>query len=146
MRIERWDPFRDLMSIQGELNRLFGRTYGEGDVLATGSWIPPLDVFESGEKFVVEMELPGVDPEQVEVEVEDHTLTVSGKREFSREVKEESYHRIERRYGSFTRSVTLPATAGSDQIQATFEKGVLRIEVPKREEAKPKKITVKATA
>lgn len=144
--LARWDPFRDLMSIQGELNRLFGRTYAGGDDLLSGSWAPALDIYETEDRFVVTIELPGIDPKDVDVSVEDSTLTVSGERRFSEEVKEESFHRVERRYGSFVRSLSLPQTANTDEIQASFDKGVLEIEVPKVEAAKPKKITVKAEA
>ena len=147
--VTRWDPFRDLMSIQNELNRLFGRTYAGGEAGATGTagsaWVPPLDVFEMQEKFVLNVELPGIDPDSVELSVEDSTLIIRGERAFYTDVPEESFHRVERRYGPFARSVALPATANAEKIQATFDKGVLTIEVPKAEEAKPKRITIKAT-
>src|ERR671935_3229706 len=105
MAVSRWDPFRDLMSIQNELNRLFGRTYaGEGGATSSGAWAPPLDVYETKDKFVVCMELPGVDPTAVDLTVEDSTLTVRGERQFYSEVPEESFHRVERRYGQFVRS------------------------------------------
>ena len=150
MLATRWDPFRDLMDIQGELNRLFGRTYAGGDVsapaLTGGAWTPPLDVYEEKDKLVVTVELPGIEPEKVDVSVEDHTLTVRGEREFNTEIKEENFHRIERRYGSFTRAMTLPPTADSEHIKATFDKGVLTLEVPKREEAKPRRIEIEAGA
>src|ERR671934_721699 len=112
--LDRWDPFRDLMSIQNELNRLFGRTYGGGEAGSgsTGSWVPPLDVFESQDKYVVAVELPGIDPADVEVSVEDSTLSVKGHREFFyKDADDESFRRIERRYGQFTRTLTLPTTA-----------------------------------
>ena len=141
--LARWDPFRDLLSMQGELNRLFGRTYAED---GGTSWIPALDVFETEEKFVVTLELAGMEPEEVEVSVEDSTLTVSGERKFSEEVSEDNYRRVERRYGSFSRSLTLPQTADAEHVDASFDKGVLRIEVPKIEAPKPKKIEVKATS
>jgi HSP20 family protein len=155
--ITRWDPFRDLVSIQDELNRLFGRTYGGAERApyggveltrsgATGSWVPPLDVFETGDTLVVKVELPGIDPEAVEVSVEDSTLTVSGSREFRQETEEQNYHRIERRYGAFSRSLRLPQTADAEKVDARFDKGVLTIEVPKREEAKPRRIEIKASA
>jgi HSP20 family protein len=146
--VERWDPFRDLMSIQNEINRLFGRTYGgaETGTGASGTWVPPLDVFESGDKYVVAVELPGIEPGDVEVSVEDNTLTIKGHREFFyKDANDESFRRIERRYGQFTRTLTLPATAAAEKVTASFDKGVLTIEVPKREEAKPRKITVKAS-
>ena len=141
MAITRWDPFRDLLSIEGELNRLFGRTLGE----SAGAWMPALDVFETKERFVVTVELPGVEPGDVDVSVEDSTLSIKGKREFYRDVEEESFHRIERRYGAFQRSLVLP-TADAERIEARFDRGVLTVEVPKLEEAKPRKIEVKSVA
>jgi len=148
MAMTRWDPFRDLMEIQNELNRLFGRTYAGTEVSAgagTGTaWVPPLDIFETNDKYVVSMDLPGIDPGSVDISVEDSTLTVKGEREFSKDVSEESFHRVERRYGSFSRALTLPPTADADRIEARFDKGVLTIEVAKAEAAKPKKISVKA--
>jgi HSP20 family protein len=146
--VERWDPFRDLMSIQNEINRLFGRTYGgaESGTGATGTWVPPLDVFESQDKYVVAVELPGIEPGDVEVSVEDSTMTIKGHREFFyKDANDESFRRIERRYGQFTRTLTLPTTADVEKVDAKFDKGVLTIEVPKREEAKPRKITVNAS-
>lgn len=147
MAITRWDPFRDLMSIQNEMNRLFGRTYG-GDVGETtrGAWTPALDVFETQDKFVITMELPGVSPDDVDISVEDSTLVVRGERRFYSEQNEESFLRVERRFGEFTRSLTLPSTADAESIQASFDQGVLTIEVPKREEAKPRKVSIKAKA
>ena len=147
MAITRWDPFRDLMSIQNEMNRLFGRTYG-GDVGETsrGAWTPSLDVYETQEKFVITMELPGVSLDDVDISVEDSTLVVRGERKFYREQDQDSFLRIERRFGEFTRSLTLPSTADAEGIQASFDQGVLMIEVPKREEARPRKITIKAKA
>ncbi len=150
MAVSRWDPFRDLMSIQGELNRLFGRTYGgeaggREQMGAGGQWVPPLDVYETKDKFVVTLELPGIEPDTVDVTVEDSTLNVSGAREFYKDVREEAFHRVERRYGQFSRALTLPPSANVQAIDAHFDKGVLTIEVPKAEEARPKKITIKAT-
>ncbi len=146
MAMARWDPFRDLMSIQGELNRLFGRTYGgsESGSAASGSWMPPLDIYEGKDKFVINVELPGIEPGDVDISVEDSTLTIRGERKFYREVDEDSFHRVERRYGTFARSLSLPQTANADSIEATFDRGVLTVEIPKAEEAKPKKISVKA--
>jgi HSP20 family protein len=147
--ITRWDPFRDLDSIQDELNRLFGRTFSGPEKArpgVMGGWVPALDVYETADEVVVSAELPGLDPKEVEVSVEDSTLTIRGQRQFEQETDEQNYHRIERRYGSFTRSIRLPQTADADKIQARFDKGVLKVEVPKREEAKPKRIEVKATA
>ena len=145
----RWDPFRDLVSIQDELNRLFGRTYTGGEALrptAAGAWMPSMDVYETGDTIVAKLELPGIEPGDVEVAVEDSTLTVSGKREFESETNEENYHRVERRYGSFSRSISLPQTADVGKVNARFDKGVLQIEVPKSERAKPKKIEIEAVS
>ena len=141
--LSRWDPFRDLMGIQSELNRLFGRTYG-GESVGTGGWMPALYIYEGKDKYVLSVELPGVDPADVDISVEDSTLTISGERKFYQEVDEESFHRVERRYGAFSRSLSLPQTANTDAIEASFDRGVLTVEIPKAEEAKPKKITVKA--
>jgi HSP20 family protein len=143
----RWDPFRDLVSIQDELSRLFGRTFGGSEALrpSAGSvWMPSMDVYETEDKIVATLELPGIDPDNVDVSVEDSTLAISGRREFSNEVKEESFHRAERRSGSFTRAITLPQTADTERVNANFDNGVLTIEVAKAEKAKPKKIQVKA--
>jgi HSP20 family protein len=147
MAVSRWDPFRDLMSIQNELNRLFGRTYAGGETGASSgsAWVPPLDVYETKDHFVVTVELPGVEPDSVDLTVEDATLTIRGDRPFYGDVPEEAFHRVERRYGSFARSLQLPPTANPEAIEAGFDRGVLTIEVPKAEEAKPKKITIKAT-
>jgi HSP20 family protein len=153
--VVRWDPFRDLMSIQSDLSRLFDRTLagnesGGGRELATAStspdWIPALDVYEAEDRLELTLELPGIDPDAVELTVEDSVLSISGTRQFRSDVSEENYRRVERRYGSFTRSLHLPPTADAEGIKASFDKGVLTIEVPKREEAKPKKIEIKASA
>jgi HSP20 family protein len=146
-RLVHWDPFRDLVFIRDELSRLFGRTFGGTEALdpSAGSvWMPSMDVYETEDKIVATLELPGIEPNDVDVSVEDSTLTISGRREFSNEVKEESFHRVERRYGSFTRAITLPRTADTEQVNANFDNGVLTIEVAKTEMAKPKKIQVKA--
>jgi HSP20 family protein len=147
--IDRWDPFRDLVSIQDELNRLFGRTFVGPELTrptASETWMPSMDVFETDDKIVAEIELPGIEPDDVDVSVEDSTLTVSGSREFTDELKDENVHRVERRYGAFTRAITLPQTADTEKVQAKFDKGVLRVEVPKVERAKPRRIEIKAAS
>jgi HSP20 family protein len=146
MAMSRWDPFRDLMSIQSELNQLFGRTFsGEGERVRGADWVPPLDAHETTDRFVITVELPGLGPEDVDISVEDNVLTLTGGRRFYADRSEDEFHRIERRYGTFARSLTLPATADANAIEASFDAGVLTITVPKREEAKPRKIQVKAT-
>ncbi len=146
MAVSRWDPFRDLMSIQNELNRLFGRTYGgEGGETVRGvAWAPPLDVYETGDRFVINVELPGVAPDQVDISVEDSTLMITGERRFYEGVAEDSFHRVERRFGTFGRTLTLPSNANLEGIEASFDAGILTIDVPKVEEAKPKKVQIKA--
>jgi HSP20 family protein len=146
MAMSRWDPFRDLMSIQSELNQLFGRTFGgEGERVRGADWVPPLDVHETSDRFVITVELPGLGPEDVDISVEENVLTLTGERRFYSDRSDDEFHRIERRYGTFVRSLTLPATADASAIEVSFDAGVLTVTVPKREEAKPRKIQVKAT-
>jgi len=147
MAMSRWDPFRELSSIQNELNRLFGRTYGVegGEELRAAGWVPPVDVAETQDRFVITTELPGLRSDDVEISVENPVLRIQGERRFYEQKGEDDFHRIERRFGSFARSITLPSTADPDGIQASFDAGVLTIEVPKKDEAKPRKIQVRAT-
>ncbi len=146
MSMRRWDPFRDLNAIQHEINRLFGR-YGteSSDVGSRAAWSPELDIYETQDKFSVVLELPGMTTEDVDITVEDGVLTVSGERKFYNEVNEESFHRIERRFGSFARRITLPQQLDAGKISASMVEGILTIEVPKSEQAKPRRIEVKAT-
>jgi HSP20 family protein len=140
-RIMLWgDQLPDIRLLDDRFDRLIERAFGRE---RHGPWMPAMDVYETDEKVVVTVELPGIDQENVEVSVEDSTLTVSGTREFSSEVAEESYHRIERRYGSFSRAVSLPPQVDTGKVDARFEDGVLSIEVPKLEKARPKKIQIK---
>jgi HSP20 family protein len=145
MALSRWDPFRDLASIQNELNRLFGRTFGEEETVGA-QWVPAVDVYEDQDRFVLSLELPGLTGDDVDISVENSVLTVQGDRSFYRNLRQEDFHRVERRFGSFARSITLPSTANPEAIQASFDAGVLTIEVPKKEEAKPRKIQIKAQA
>lgn len=146
--LQRWDPFKDLMDIHSGLNQLFSRAYAgdASDQIRGADWSPVLDVYESVDRFVVTIELPGLRPDQVDISVEDGRLTISGERKFYEAVNQDSFHRVERRFGGFSRTLSLPTTADPDRIEAAFENGLLTITVPKREEAKPRKITVKATA
>jgi len=131
-----WDPFRDLLGAEEGFDRLLGRA-GNG-----GAWVPSLDVQESEDRFEATMDLPGLEPGDVRVTFESGVLTVSGSREFTSEEEKKTYHRIERSYGSFARSVRLPRTADGEHIEATFDKGVLTVSVPKAEAAKPRTIEV----
>lgn len=141
--VTRWDPFRDLLGLQNDMTRLFGRALGS-EVEESGgrAWAPPLDIFETPEAYVVTAELPGFGPDQVDVTVSEGTLTISGERKFYDEVNEDSFHRIERRFGSFQRSITLPTQAQSEKISADFDKGVLTVSIPKAETAKPRRVEI----
>ncbi len=145
MPIVRWEPFRELGTMQKEFNRLFNeafpRKYGE-DELSTRTWAPPVDIFETENSLVLKADLPGVDPKDVEIRVEDSTLYLKGERKFEKEVKEENYHRVERSYGTFTRSFSLPNSIDADKVTADYKDGQLTLTMPKREEAKPKTIRI----
>ena len=141
-RIMLWgDQLPDIRLFDDRFDRLIERTFGRD---RQAPWMPAMDVYETDEQIVVTIELPGMRAEDVEVSVEDSTLTVGGAREFSSEITEESYHRIERRYGAFSRAVTLPPQVDKSKVDARFEDGVLTVDVPKIEKAKPKKIQIKA--
>ena len=141
MALVRWDPFRDLTALQSEVNRLFSRA-GAGDAVDRQSWTPSIDVVESDDDIKLKAELAGMNPDDINIEVQDNVLTLSGERHFEEEVKEDKYYRIERRYGSFSRSIALPQTVDESKIEANYENGVLEVTVPKTEIAKPKKINV----
>jgi HSP20 family protein len=148
MAIVKWEPFRDLVTVQDRMNRIFdeafrGITRGADDDWALGgNWAPAVDIYEHEGNLVLKAELPGIDPKEVDVRVENNVLTLRGERKFESEVKREKYHRVERAYGSFSRSFTLPATVDTDRIKAEYKDGVLRVTLPVREEAKPKQISI----
>src|SRR5690242_16950244 len=137
MTITRIDPFRELASFFETFTEPTGK-----DQLTAGSFVPPVDVYEDEQNLVLKLEIPGLNDEDINVSVENNTLTVQGERKFEKEEKEENFHRIERRYGSFTRSFTLPNTVNTEDIKADYEQGVLKIRLGKRQEAKPKQIKV----
>ena len=145
MAIVRWEPFRDLMASQREFDRMFREAFsplvGNGEA-STRTWAPPVDIYENGDSLVLKAELPGINPDDVEVRVEDNTLYLKGERKFEKEVKEENYHRVERAYGSFARTFSLPNSIDSDKVAANYKDGVLTLTLPKREEAKPKSIKI----
>ena len=122
----------------------FSSQLGETE-LSTRSWAPPVDIYETEDAIVLKAELPGVDPKDVEVRVEDNTLFLKGERKFEKEVKEQNYHRVERSYGSFARSFSLPNSISTDKVKAEFKDGMLTLTMPKREEAKPKTIKIDVT-
>ncbi len=144
--LTRWsDPFRDLQSLQNQVNRLFGESYGvrsRGDEASTALWSPAVDIAETAEKLSFSFELPGFKQEDLTLRVENGVLTLEGERRFEQESKEKSYHRVERAYGKFVRSFTLPSNADAEKISANLSDGVLHIDLPKREEAKPKSIPI----
>lgn len=151
MAIVRWDPFRDLVGLQERMNRMFdesfrgsGRSGGEDWALG-GAWAPAVDIYEHDGNIVVKAELPGVDPKDVDVRVENNTLSLRGERKIDDEVKQESYHRVERAYGTFTRSFSLPSVLDQEKIKAEYKDGVLKVTLPKHEQAKPKQINIAVT-
>ena len=147
----RWDPFQDLRSAQEEMAEMspmlahaLGLRAQQGSGRATTTaWAPALDISERKDAYLVTVELPGIKPEDLDITLEDGLLTVQGERQFTSESSEQQFHRVERRYGAFRRSITLPAHVMAEGIQASFEDGVLQILVPKAEEAKPKRIQVR---
>jgi len=149
MTVSRWDPFQDLLSIQDEMNQLFTRAFGrerpgQSEPVQQRLWAPALDISERKDAYVVTVEVPGMKPEELDITLEDGLLTIQGERRFTQESSDQQFHRVERRYGSFRRSITLPAQVQAEQIEASFEDGVLQVIVPKAEEAKPKKISVRS--
>lgn len=140
----RWDPFREAAAVHNELSRLMNGLF-EGNGRSAQTWVPTLDAWETEDALVYAFDLPGVPQDKISVEVEDGTLTVSAERERSTEVSQDRYHRFERRFGSFARTVGLPQGVTENAIKATYKEGVLEISVPKPEQVKPKKIEI-ATA
>ena len=142
--LTRWTPFRELNALQSRMNRLSDEQYGSGreESLLAGAFVPPVDIYEDEHSIQLKLEVPGIDEKDLDIKVENNTLTVSGERKFEKEEKEENFHRVERRYGSFSRSFTLPNTLSTDDVQANYENGVLKIRLAKRAEAKPKQIKV----
>jgi HSP20 family protein len=149
MALVRWDPLRDIDSLQGEMNRLFSTFFdtptgrgGNGGGAATRRWIPAMDLIEAGEHFVLKADLPGMTEADVNVELENNVLTISGERKTELEDKHEGYYRLERSSGAFTRSLTLPEGVDAGAVAATFDNGVLEVRIPKPEQAKPKRVQI----
>jgi HSP20 family protein len=146
MALVRWEPFRDLLSLQDRMNRMFDESYrgrnASDDWALGGTWAPAVDIYEHEGNIVLTAELPGVDAKDVDIRVENNVLTLRGERKWSDEVQRESYHRVERAYGSFTRSFTLPNVVDTEKIKADFKDGMLKLVLPKKEEAKPKQISI----
>jgi HSP20 family protein len=142
MVITRWQPFREVAALENRVNALFG-AFKEGDgPLTAASFIPAVDVYEDDKKVVLKLEVPGIEEKDLDVRVENHTLTVKGERKFEKEEKQENFHRIERRFGSFFRAFTLPSTVDTENVDAKYEAGVLKLELKKKPEAQPKQIKI----
>src|SRR6202048_1769919 len=143
--IARYDPFREFVTLQDRMNRLFRDPRGpEGhdESLTTTAFAPPVDIYEDEHNITLKIEVPGIDEKDIHVHIENNTLTVHGERKIEKEEKEENFRRIERQYGSFTRSFTLPSSVDPGQVTADYNKGVLKIKLAKKAEAKPKQIKV----
>src|SRR6188472_222382 len=145
MAIVRWEPLREVASIQNEINRLFGTVFdapNPSNANTLRRWMPPMDLVETDEHFVLRADLPGLAEGDVSIEVEDNVLTVSGERKAEHETTKEGYHRVERAFGSFSRSLTLPDGVDAESVTASFDRGVLEIRIPKPEQRKPRKISI----
>jgi HSP20 family protein len=142
----RWDPFRNVSNLQAQVNRLFESTLPDrGSDSSLTTWAPAVDIYETENELVLKADLPDVNEKDIDIRIENNTLSIHGERKFEQEVKEENYLRVERSYGSFTRSFTLPSTVNTEAIKAEYKNGVLRVEMPKRAESKPKQVKVNVT-
>jgi HSP20 family protein len=149
MAIVRWtDPFREFAQLQDRINRVFNESNRNDDGLMTsGSWVPPVDIYQNGEhEVVIKAEVPDMSREDIDITVDNGTLTIRGEKKFSQDVKEEQFHRIERRYGTFTRSFSLPQTVDTGKVAAEYKNGVLSVRLPLREEAKPRSVKIDVAA
>jgi HSP20 family protein len=146
MAISRWYPFREMATLQNRVNSLFQDFAGENDLVTTAAFAPAVDVYENGEKVVLKLDVPGIKEEELDIRVENQMLFVRGERKFEKEEKEENFHRIERRYGSFYRSFSLPTTVDTDNVQASYEAGVLKLELKKKASAQPRQIKIGAAS
>lgn len=145
MALVRWEPLREMATLQNEMNRLFGTFFDTPTAAVSGNirrWVPAMDLVETQDHFVLRADLPGMGEDDVTLEVEDRTLTVSGERKAEHEEKGEGFYRVERATGSFSRSLTLPDGIDAESIAATFDKGVLEVRIPKPEERKPKRVAI----
>jgi len=147
MAITRWDPFREVVTMQNRLNSLFRDLNNDGDSpLSTAAFVPAVDIYEDEKKVMLKLEVPGIDEKDLDVSVENNTLTVKGERKFEADEKEQNFHRIERSYGSFFRAFTLPSSVNTEDVAASYNAGVLKLELHKKPEAQPKQIEIKMAA
>jgi len=148
MALIRWEPARELASLQNEMNRLFSTFFEPSTPAGPGAslrrWIPAMDLVETDENFVLRADLPGLTESDVNIELEDNVLTISGERKAEHEEHKEGYYRVERAYGSFSRSLTLPEGVDPERVSANFDRGVLEVRIPKPEQRKPRKVTIAA--
>ncbi len=145
MTLIRWDPWKDLIALQERMNRLLEESFGglrKEEGLVSGAWTPAVDIYETENSLVVTAEIPGVSEKDIDVRIENNQLVIKGERKFEKETKEENYHRIERVYGNFYRSFSLPNTVDHDKVKAEYKNGVLKITLGKKEEVKPKQIKI----
>src|SRR6202165_4081673 len=146
--LTRWEPFREFSTMQdrmNRMNRLFRESYSPEvpeEELTTTNFAPPVDIYEDEHTITLKLDVPGIEEKDIDVRIQDNTLTVHGERKIEKEEKEENYRRVERQYGSFTRTFNLPTTVDSEKVSANYDKGVLKISLPKKAEAKPKQIKV----
>ncbi len=142
IRMFRWEPFREMVALSDHLNRVMGDMTPYSPVEGVGAWIPPVDIIEEADRLVFRAEVPGVSREDLDISIEAGTLMLRGEKKQEKEVAGESAHRVERYYGSFSRSFSLPTTVAADRITATCKDGVLEIVLPKSDEARPRKVSV----
>jgi HSP20 family protein len=145
MAIVRWEPLREFATLQNEMNRLFGSVFDappQGNGGALRRWMPAMDLVETGESFVLRADLPGMSEADVNIEVEERVLTISGERKAEQTEDKDGYHRVERAFGSFSRSLTLPEGVDAEAVTATFDRGVLEVRIPKPEQRKPRKVSI----
>jgi HSP20 family protein len=142
MNLMRWDPYREVSSLQDRLNRAFGGRTERDDEMQLAAWAPPVDIAEEKDRILITAELPGFKESEIEIQTENGMLTLRGERKFEKETDGKSYHRVERSYGQFVRSFSLPNNVDREKIQATFRDGLLQVELPKREDAKPRTIKI----
>jgi HSP20 family protein len=147
MSIARWDPFRNISTLQEQVNRLFENSVqgGRSDNSALTTWAPAVDIYETENELVLKADIPDMNENDLDIRVENNMLTIRGERKFEQKVKEDNYLRIERTYGSFSRSFGLPNAVNTEGINATYKNGVLTVELPKRAESKPKQVKVNIT-
>jgi HSP20 family protein len=142
MSIHRWDPFREAVTLQNRVNSLFREIQEGQEAAAAKTFVPAVDIYEDQTKVVLNIEAPGIDDKDLDIRIENNTLTVKGERKFEAEEKQQNFHRIERKFGSFYRAFTLPTTVDTENVQANYKAGVLKLQLNKKAEAQPKQIKV----